>query len=128
MSLARAIETGDLAQLPSRRDEDWRWTDLRGLIRELPAPSQFDDGELAPGVFDAVADQAVAIVNGESRTAIAIASAKPRAVALRFVAVGPGAHAAAPKLNVTPRGHLILLETYEGDAEFLSEIDLAITV
>ena len=37
MSLARAIETGDLAELPSRRDEDWRWTDLRGLIRALPA-------------------------------------------------------------------------------------------
>ena len=35
MSLARAIETGDLTELPSRRDEDWHWTDLRGLIREM---------------------------------------------------------------------------------------------
>jgi Fe-S cluster assembly protein SufD len=34
MSLASALKTGDLTQLPSRRDEDWRWTDLRGLIRE----------------------------------------------------------------------------------------------
>ena len=40
MSLARAIETGDLAELPSRRDEDWRWTDLRSLIRELPAAAK----------------------------------------------------------------------------------------
>lgn len=39
MSLARAIETGDLAELPSRRDEDWRWTDLRGAIREMPPPA-----------------------------------------------------------------------------------------
>ena len=46
MSLARAIETGDLAELPSRRDEDWRWTDLRGLIREMPAASSDDVGEI----------------------------------------------------------------------------------
>src|SRR6201999_3838070 len=39
MSLARAIETGDVTELPSRRDEDWRWTDLRGLVRTLPPAS-----------------------------------------------------------------------------------------
>ena len=33
MSLARAIETGNVAELPGRRDEDWRWTDLKGLIQ-----------------------------------------------------------------------------------------------
>ena len=51
MSLARAIETGDLAELPSRRDEDWRWTDLRGLIREA-RPKQWVKNVLvfaAPG-------------------------------------------------------------------------------
>ncbi|MDI1363364.1 MAG: hypothetical protein PSX79_00590, partial [bacterium] len=30
MSLALALKTGDASRLPSRRDEDWRWTDLRG--------------------------------------------------------------------------------------------------
>jgi len=44
LSLATALKTGDLAQLPSRRDEDWRWTDLRGLIRAIPAAS----GPLTP--------------------------------------------------------------------------------
>jgi Fe-S cluster assembly protein SufD len=39
MSLARAIETGDVSLLPGRRDEDWRWSDLRGLIREVPPPA-----------------------------------------------------------------------------------------
>ena len=39
MSLATAIRTGDVTELPSRRDEDWHWTDLRGLIREMPAAS-----------------------------------------------------------------------------------------
>ena len=33
MSLASALRTGELNRLPSRRDEDWRWTDLRALIR-----------------------------------------------------------------------------------------------
>ena len=28
MSLALAIATGDKTQLPSRRDEAWRWSDL----------------------------------------------------------------------------------------------------
>ena len=39
MSLSTALRTGDLTQLPGRRDEDWRWTDLRGLIRIAPPPS-----------------------------------------------------------------------------------------
>ena len=64
MSLSRAIETGDLAELPSRRDEDWRWTDLRGLIRELPAPA--GRGQVwGPGLFSQVqADDRIEIVNG----------------------------------------------------------------
>ncbi|CAN5154862.1 Fe-S cluster assembly protein SufD [soil metagenome] len=53
MSLARAIETGDLAELPSRRDEDWRWTDLRGAIRTMPAPAADVDAD-GPGPFDGV--------------------------------------------------------------------------
>ena len=39
MSLGRAIAHRDAAALPSRRDEAWRWTDLRGLIREIPPAS-----------------------------------------------------------------------------------------
>ena len=56
MSLARAISTGDLTQLPSRRDEDWKWTDLRGLIRVLPAPSPVSDDQPPPGPFAGLAD------------------------------------------------------------------------
>jgi Fe-S cluster assembly protein SufD len=51
MSLANAIETGDLTQLPSRRDEDWRWTDLRGLIRVLPPRYEPKPGYGAFGLF-----------------------------------------------------------------------------
>ncbi len=39
MSVTEAISSGDAGLLPGRRDEDWRWTDLRGLIRQMPAAS-----------------------------------------------------------------------------------------
>ena len=129
MSLARAIETGDLAQLPSRRDEDWRWTDLRGLIRAIPRPSPAFTGRLSAGPFDHLGDQKVSIVNGEARTRISMVSSLPRVVALRFVSVEATAHAASPELTIAPGSHLILLESYEGaSGDYISEIDLTLTV
>jgi len=124
-SLARAIETGDVAELPSRREEDWHWTDLRGLIRELPARSAEATTPTA-GPFDAVADQTASIVNGAIRTQMAIGQSD-RVVALRVVGLGDGAHAAQPRLHVTG-GKLTLLESYEGEGAYLSEIDLAVDV
>ena len=84
MSLARAIETGDLAELPSRRDEDWHWTDLRGLIRAIPAPSPAFEGDLPAGRFDA--DAEVRIVNGRGPRRIVAAAGETQTIALRFIA------------------------------------------
>jgi Fe-S cluster assembly protein SufD len=125
MSLARAIETGDLTELPSRRDEDWRWTDLRGLIRELPAKSDETEKPEAPGAFDALADEVVVIANGRRTTRIAI-GAHDRVLALRVIGRGDGAHASQPKLDVT--GRLTLLETYEGQGAYVSETDLELNL
>src|SRR5581483_3628176 len=111
MSLARAIETGDLAQLPSRRDEAWRWTDLRGLIRQLPPASGAFRGELGRGPFDGIAHEIIPIVNGDLRTRIAMAGAGDQLLALRIVGRGDGAHAAAPKLNIESGERLVLLES-----------------
>jgi Fe-S cluster assembly protein SufD len=127
MSLARAIETGDVAELPSRRDEDWRWTDLRGLVRELPARSETYDGALPPGPFDALADETVAIVNGDLRQSLFMAAGHG-VLALRIVGRGDGAHAAKPRLNVE-NGSLVILESYEGEAgRYLSELDLTLDI
>jgi Fe-S cluster assembly protein SufD len=120
MTLARAIETGDLAELPSRRDEDWRWSDLRGLIRALPAPSAEFAGDLAPGVFDHLADRTLVIANGRNAAPL---FAPEGVLALRMVARGDGAHVARQRFVV--RGRLTLLETYEGDGDFFAESDLA---
>jgi Fe-S cluster assembly protein SufD len=127
LSLARAIETGDLAELPSRRDEDWRWTDLRGLIRSLPSGSSQFEGALAPGLFDAIADEVVPIVNGRLASPIETTGAGERCLALRIVGHGDGAHAASLSLSVR-HGSLTLLESYEGEGGYLSEIDLALDI
>jgi Fe-S cluster assembly protein SufD len=122
MTLARAIETGDLAELPSRRDEDWRWTDLRGLIRQLPAPSAPIEGALPAGPFDALADKVVVIGNGRG----APESAGNGVTALRIVGRGDGAHAADHAIFVAAGASLVVLESYEGEGGHLAEFDLAI--
>ena len=125
MSLARAIETGDLAELPSRRDEDWRWTDLRGLIRTLPAPSAAVDGDTGVGPFDGLADRAVGVLNGRSASPDAIETG---VLALRWISRGDGAHAGRKTISVPKGQTLTLLESYEGGgSDYLSDAELAIT-
>ncbi len=128
MSLARAIATGDVAELPSRRDEDWRWTDLRGLVRVLPERSTSYSGNLSPGAFDGLTQEVVRIVNGEIRTGMTIVSGAEQVVAVRYIAApGATAHSAAPKLEIE-NGRLVLLETFEGEGGYLSEIDLTLDI
>jgi Fe-S cluster assembly protein SufD len=122
MSLARAIETGDLAELPSRRDEDWLWTDLSGLIRTLPAPSEPVEGELPAGPFDALADRICLVTNGRGPAE----SAGKGVTALRIVGRGDGAHASDHAITVPAGASLVLLETYEGEGGHVAELDLAI--
>jgi Fe-S cluster assembly protein SufD len=126
MSLARAIETGDLAELPSRRDEDWRWTDLRGLIREMPAASKPVAADLLPGPFDALARHVVLVLNG--RRLGPATGLNSDTIALRVVSRGDGAHAGAHSISVDSGETLVLLETYEGQGDHVSEFDLSIAV
>jgi Fe-S cluster assembly protein SufD len=91
MSLARAIETGDLTALPSRRDEDWRWTDLRGLLRTLPPA--------APVRLERIVVQA-----GERRD-----------VSLRIGADAGSAQVTRVSIEIAEGGYLALTEDYEGE-------------
>ena len=113
MSLARAIETGDLAQLPSRRDEDWHWTDLRGLLRALPpAPTPYR-GALPEPRFAAFIE--ARIVNGEAPALIRVAPGERQTASLRIIAAGEAsAHVAAATIEVAAGARLTLFETYEG--------------
>lgn len=125
MSVASAIKTRDAAELPGKRDEAWRWTDLRGLIREVPAPSAaLDPATLPAGVFDSMADDVVVIANGAGAARIVVEPGATKVVVLRIVSRGDGAHAARVSVDVAAGGKLTLLETYEGEGAYLGQTGL----
>ena len=73
MSVASALKAGDPAQLPSKRDEDWRWTDLRGLLRVLPPPTgPVDLAELPRGAFDGLASETHILAGGREAVEIVV--------------------------------------------------------
>lgn len=122
MSLATALKTGDVAELPSRRQEDWRWSDLRGLIRTIPPASPPGDAaRLGEGAFGSLADEQIVFLNGRRVTgeaAITIKAGAERTIALRFVSQASGtSHHAAIALILAPGARAVLLETYEGGGE-----------
>ncbi len=126
MSLASAIRTGDLAELPSRRDEDWRWTDIRGLVRALPPASRSAPPPATKGPFHGLADRAIALVNGHGEDRLTASAGSTQTIALRFIAAdGAGAHAGRLSVKVEAGARLTLLESYEGQAtDYISEIDI----
>jgi Fe-S cluster assembly protein SufD len=124
LSLATAILTGDVAELPSRRDEDWRWTDLRGLIRQIPPRSPIYEGDFGIGPFNA--DWELIFANGGEYEPLEID--EDLSLALRFVSKEEGtSHASQFSIDVRPGRTLILLESYEGRATgYLASTDLYI--
>jgi len=118
MTLAAAIRTGDVTLLPGKREEDWRWTDLRGLLRALPSASEDDDAALDPGPFGGLGDEEVAVVNGRVATpSLTILSGERRTVRLRFVTTSSETrHEARLAINVHAGAELTLLESHEGHA------------
>jgi len=117
LNLTAAIAERNAAELPSRRDEDWRWTDLRGLIRAVPAPSApVDPRDVGPGPFEHLVGAAHVIANGRGAPRIAVAAEEAQVVALRVLSRGSGSHAAQATIEVAAGARLTLLETHEGDA------------
>jgi Fe-S cluster assembly protein SufD len=116
MSLKTALARGDLSELPSRRDEDWRWSDLRGLIREVPRPSP---SGAAPsiGPFAAVASGALLFVNGH-RVDETATNGPGGAIGLRFVSTADHTAHSVDQALVFPAGSkTVVLESYEGSGE-----------
>lgn len=127
MSVAAAIRTRDVGELPSRRDEDWRWTDLRGLIRALPEASQTFAGTLEAGPFDGLAADHHVLVNGGD-TRIDVPAGAKRLVALRLVSRGAGAHASRVAIHLGAGARLRLLESYESDGASVCQTALTISL
>jgi Fe-S cluster assembly protein SufD len=128
LSLATAIRDRDVAALPGKRDEDWRWTDLRGLVRKLPPPSELVTEGVGDGPFEALATERRVIVNGRGAEPIEVARDASATVAVRFVSRGAGTHIARLHITLGANARLILLESYESDGGSLSEAALTFTL
>ena len=125
MSLSSALETGDVTRLPSRRDEDWRWTDLRGLLRTLPPKAVRVVSEPSMGLFDALADEVIILAGGSESALIRIEEGAERFVALRVTSRGVTALKAAATIQVGAGAKLTLFESYEGDTSaYVTNADL----
>jgi Fe-S cluster assembly protein SufD len=128
LSLSSAIRDRDVAELPGKRDEDWRWTDLRGLVRKLPPPSEPFDAALPPGAFEQLTLNQRVVVNGRGAEPIEVARDASVTFAVRFVSRGAGTHIARLNVTLGSNAKLLLLETYESDGGSLSEAALNITL
>jgi len=114
MSLASALRTGDLTQLPSRRDEDWRWTDLRGLIRTLPPaalPTVFD----GMGPFNELGGSEIMIADGQvvGSGDYVTPGGQDATLQLRYVATQASSNPSRFGITVREGDSLLLLESYE---------------
>jgi Fe-S cluster assembly protein SufD len=130
LNLTAAIRERDPAQLPGKRDEDWRWTDLRGLIRTVPPPSQtFDADDLGAGPFAGLADSPLIVINGRAEDSSIAVRNRSATTILRFVSRGGGSHATDFRVVVDPGARLTLLESYEGDdSGYLAQTSLTFEV
>jgi Fe-S cluster assembly protein SufD len=131
MTLALAIDTRDAALLPSRRDEDWRWSDLRGLIRAIPPASPPYQGSVGEGPFAAAAVENLTLVSGRGPARLAVRPRESRTVALRIIAApGSGAHVVRLGVEIGEGAQLTLLESYEGEAaaDYLADANLSIVL
>ena len=131
MTLATALAKRDVAELPSRRDEEWRWTDLKALLRVLPPPSPVHAGPLAAGPFAAHGEAEVAVVNGQVPSNAGVLIVGPgaeRVVRLRFVAATDAtSHGARIAIRLGEKARLTLLESHEGLAsDYVADAQLDI--
>ena len=116
MSLTTALRTGDLAELPGRRDENWRWTDLRGLIRVAPPASPKVAKVSANPALFALREPVCVYANGR-RIEGADEAESPDMRLRRFVSATEGtAHALEAPVEVPANGRLLLIDSFEGQA------------
>jgi Fe-S cluster assembly protein SufD len=125
-----AVRDRDPTALPGKRDEDWRWTDLRGLIRQLPPASDaVDPREVGQGPFEHLVDASFVVANGRGDVAISVGPGETKSIALRLLSRGAGSHTARVDISIAAAGRLTLLESYEGDETgYVAHASLAITL
>lgn len=148
MSLALALRTRDPAELPTRRAEAWRYSDLRAAIGQLPPPSP-QGIVFGHSPFAGIAGETITFVNGrraglgelhelhELHSVSAVQSTAPagstpselhglHVLHLRFLsdATGTG-HTAKFAVTVPAGERWLVLETYQGrGSAYVSDVAL----
>jgi Fe-S cluster assembly protein SufD len=119
MGVAAAIAARDADLLPSRRDEDWRWTGLRELIRVVP-PASPAAKDIAPNpILATLGWPTLVFANGRplEEGEIAIPATGKGAYIRRFVsASAETAHHLTADVSVGEGGRLSLIDSFEGCA------------
>jgi len=132
MSLVRAIEARNAQLLPGRRDESWRYSDLRGVLRAIPEASPEAPHPRTPAPLgDVEADHEIAVINGRSQTTTFRAAAgSSGALRLRIVSRADHTlHQGAFAIDIEDGANLTLIETYEGDGlAYVSDFSLAVSL
>ena len=131
MSLALALQSGDVTFLPSRRDEAWRYTDLRAALRAIPGTSPKGEVPLSAGPFAALdVVETIIITNGFGPQRLSVASGEHRTVCLRFIASKmAGGHHGALTIAVAEGGALTLLESHEGfGQDYVSDMAISLRI
>jgi Fe-S cluster assembly protein SufD len=118
VSFHGAIDLKDASTFPTRRVEDWKWSDLRRWLREAPAPSpQITVAKGGP--FAALDGDEIAFGNGLTAQGASVFEYGVRGdkvLRLRFVSQADHTgHQAEVELTVEAGGSLLLLESYEGE-------------
>ena len=131
MSAPFRIDLRDASTLPTRRDEAWRWSDLRRAVVAPVSPAS----DLAPpppgGPFARIEAHETAFANGrlpngETLMRLRLGSGAHR---LRFVTeAGEGGWQAGAEIMVEAGVTAVLLETYEGRGAYVASATLSFTL
>lgn len=131
--LARALADRDASALPGRRDEAWRYSDLKGLVRAIPEASPPSGKDVGPAPLPVAADREMVVVNGvypHGPAAHEQHAGETGVLRLRFVSDAVGTmHQCAFALAVREGASLTVVESYEGSgAAYLAHAALDIWV
>ena len=128
----QAIQAKDASLLPGRRDESWRYSDLKSVLRAIPPASpQAALPVSAPPLADVATDNEIVVVNGRSDVlGFHAVAGLPRTLRLRIVSVADQTlHQGQLVLDIEPGADLTLIETYEGHGSaYVSDFSLAIAM
>jgi len=131
MDLASRIDLNDTETFPSRRSEDWKYTDVRRHLRAAPEPSP-EGAAKGEGPFTGLGGNGLLFVNGRCDGLPDLIAEGPgeHLAVLRFVSASDATgHQAQVAIEVKAGSALTLLESYEGEAKgYVANAGLTITL